>query len=258
MKQIIAYIFFSYTVSLLSGCGEETESEDLRTGQLEATYVVTKNVGGQAEITAGFTYLSGVVDGIFPVTERVTLTGQDRLTVEAAGETSGFTRDDSNGALNYSANLNVGDEETDFIITLDRPSRSESFVSTVTLAPAMELFEPADNQTYSISDSINLAWSPVMLDRNSKICAKTTCIKNSYYHDLPFCSPTDETGEYLFIISDFFDRISSYSLTSQNSCGAEIFLSRSETGNISPKFSYHSRITAKRESSKNIVININL
>lgn len=257
MKRTITYIFLSCAIILLSGCGNETESEDLETGQLRATYVVTKNVGGQAEITAGFTYLSGVVDGIFPVTERVTLTGQDRLTVEAAGETSGFTRDDSNGDLNYTANLNVGDDETDFIITLDRPSRSESFVSTVTLAPAMELIEPADNQVYSINDSINLAWSPVMQDRHSKVCVKTTCIKNSNYHDIPFCSPTHETGEYLFLISDFIDRISSYTLTSQNSCGAEIFLSRSEGGNIAPGLSYNSRITSKRESSKNIAININ-
>lgn len=257
MKQTFTYIFFSCTVLLLSGCGNETESEDLETGQLEATYVVTKNVGGQAEITAGFSYLSGVIDGILPVTERVTLTGQDRLTVEAAGETSGFTRDDSNGDLNYTANLNVGDDETDFIITLDRPSRSESFVSSVTLAPAMELIEPADNLAYSIDDSINLRWAPVMQNRYSKVCVKTTCIKNSNYHDIPFCTPTHETGEHLFIIPDFFDRISSLSLTSQNSCRAEIFLSRSEDGNISPRFSYTSRITSKRESSKNITININ-
>ena len=257
MVRKIAYILCSCAVILFSGCGGNTDSDELETNQIRVIYNVNSYGNGQAEITASFRYLSDVIDGMFPVTETVSLEGGDQLTVETAGEIRGFNREELNGSIIYTAQLDVGNDETDFVITLDRPSRADNFVSSVTLAPAMEIIQPVEGQVFSIYDSINLGWTPVIQNRYSQICIKTSCNQDVRYHDIRSCISIQETGEYFFTMAEFFDRFGSFTLSNQSSCTAEISLVRAKQGNISPRFAYTSRITSQREISKNITINLN-
>ncbi len=250
---------FCFCAAILSsGCGDSsTGSEELETNQLRTIYTVSSIGNSQAEIIASFTFLSDVIDGILPVTETVRLEGQDQLTVETAGKNKSFKREELNGNIIYTAQIDIGDDETGLVITLDRPSRSENFVSSVIVAPAMEIIEPVENQVYSVDDSINFRWAPVVQNRYSTICIKTSCSLNVASHDISFCRSMQEAGEYSFTMLGFFDRFGSFTLTDQRSCTAEISLVRTEQGNISPGFAYTSRITSRRERSRNITININ-
>lgn len=259
MHQTTSYLLLSCIFVLFTGCDNKTESEELETSQLRAIYDVRSNGNNQAEITAEFTYLSDVIDGILPVTESIELSGGDQLTVETAEEVSGFSVERVYGDYIYTANTGVGDEETEFRVILNRPSRSESIVSTVMLAPVFEITEPIEGQASSLHETHILRWAPVIYDRRSSFCIRTSCYQR-ILPDSDHCTTLPETGAHVFSVSDYFVNFYNYRTitpVNSNSCSATISLSRHESGQTLYNYAFTSRIGSRQKRSKTININLN-
>ena len=122
MQRKITYLLFSSIIFLTAGCAEKgTSSQELDTSQLYVSYRVVSSGNNQAEVSAAFSYLHAVYWDSLPDSRTVRLEGDDQLTVEVAGVTHGFNKEEIYEKIVYTALVEVGDEETDFKIRFDRP-----------------------------------------------------------------------------------------------------------------------------------------
>lgn len=260
MQRKISCVLFLIIIILTAGCGKKergTSSQELDTNQLFVSYRVVSSGNNQAEVSAAFSYLHDVHWGSLADTRTVRLEGDDLLTLEVAGVTHGFNMEEIDRRVVYTALVEVGDEETDFKIMFDRPSRSEYHVSELILPAAMEITEPTENQVYSVNDSIMLNWAPVVQNQKATVCIYTNCFQNRA-SSVGICdTQAQETGVYITSIQELLDRYGYYALINESSCMADLKVSRSRSATVGPEYLYTRNSFASRETTRGVTINLN-
>ncbi len=264
---VVVCLSILLTVSSCGGGGKTDESgnvgsNSIGSGDLSSIIKIYAKGDGSTEVIVTFSRQNGpydsgtIIEFLFaPPTAGVFLDAEDELYLMVDDVRYDFAKENENSKVKYIATVNHEQSNMDFIVILDRPARSETLESYVSLPEEIYFRSPMDDEIYSWSDNIELLWNRPLDSGNAYICVQTT---NCYEPGLELqgeCRqvPEDE-GNYILSMNDLFDP-AIYTVMPEGSCDAEIIVSRSNYGIFNERFEY-GRIHSHRRASANIVFDL--
>ncbi len=151
MNRIITSAALLAAVGTLMGCSKEetVSSENIKTAGIAAEIEVKAE--SETNVTVRAELRVGGPDGTL-----VILDNGDKLSVTAAGETKGMSAV-SEGV--YEAKLGTGQEDTEFVISLERPDDTAAPNSAGKLPPPFALTAPANGLSRGTED-LTVTWDP--------------------------------------------------------------------------------------------------
>lgn len=218
----------------ISGCEDETSSTESASSLTTVTMRVTSSSNENTRVKVNL-YTNDYVDGFLPVEESVRLEEGDELTVTANSITKKLTKNNSQSNLAYTAELELGASLTEYAIHYNRPSRSEVLESRVTSPPSLSINTPIENDTFSLNDTFDISWFPVVENSQVCLCVSTGCFDDELASNEKCDCTVADDGAHTVQMTELFQD-SRYSLISALSCSVDIALSRTSSGTISEVF----------------------
>lgn len=204
----------------LPACAESVESDDVLT---DGIYAELRAEASEDGLRASATLLVGG-----PSNTYVMLTGDDSLTVSAAGQTEEMTAQNNGGnVFRYTADLAATDEDTEVVFRFDRTIDDGAPDSRCTLPRAMTIEAPLDGDVFSrTQNDVVITWDTSGSSQPVELTVEGDCFDGDVNESFP-----DDPGSYT---------IPAGTLTSlgdpPTACQATVRVSRRSSGSLDPGF----------------------
>ena len=222
----------------LGGCSaESTESSDVKTSGIYADLEVQVDGTGNADAEA--TLRVGGADS----NTYLQLANGDTLTASNGVAAYTLTRRGSGDWVRYGSVLPDTPDDAQVTISLHRPADQDAPSSTVSLASAMTIAQPAqDGLTFSrFADDLVIAWTPVSSAQQTSLSIGGGCLQ-------PFSRDVTGFNGTLTISAKFL--IKSGGVGASNNCAATIRLERPRSGQVDPNYGKGGRIIGTRYTQR--------
>lgn len=252
-KGCLTLIALLAAFALINCGGGTSSSQEIQSRELSAVISVDASGDGTTTVTARFSTLDDVIDGIIPITSTVRLEGDDILSVTAYGDSQEFTRATEEHDIAYVSEFDSDMGPENFVVSLNRYNGSEVLNSRVTLPAKLDIMTPTEDEIFMINDIIELSWDPIT-DDEMILCIRTACYEETNEESSACAGIQEEEGRYVFHMSDHFEE-EAHTLVSEDSCTAIIDLQRSSTGVLARDFSA-GYIQAYQQRSRTVVFDL--
>lgn len=227
---------------LLFSCAAVTDSTNVKTSGIHASYTVQNDGYSQIKVTASLTVGSGGIIGT-----ELKLAGGDQL-VAKVGETTQALHSEENpilGSIRYVTTFDIEDSREPFKIQFQRTSEQSALESMVFIPRSFQISQPTHNSVYQFGETIPLSTSELAyqdIDLTIRCKTNDNIQLKEFAH---FKGPRNQiTPEELF--HNIYDHQTTGRPDKSKPCEIELVLSASEEGLLDKNFGEGGIIVGKQ------------